>query len=76
MPLSEEQIARNMRDVEYAIAQQRIEGLTVSEEAQADMRRVARGEMTVAEGIERTKKRIARMVQESQGRDSDGSDGK
>ncbi|MHA6770346.1 antitoxin VbhA family protein [Sphingobium ummariense] len=57
--LSEEQIAQNLRDVAYAIAQQRIEGLTVSEEAQADMLEMAYGRLTIAEGIARAKARYA-----------------
>lgn len=69
MPLSEEQIARNLRDVEYAIAQQRIEGLTVSDEAQADMRAWARGELTIAEGIARVKERVTRVSHEIQVRE-------
>lgn len=59
MTLSEEQIAQNLRDVAYAIAQQRIEGLTVSEEAQADMWDLAHGRLTIAECIERVKARHA-----------------
>ena len=58
MALSEEQIAQNLRDVAYAIAQQHIEGLTVSAEAQADMWELAHGRLTIAECIERVKARF------------------
>jgi Antitoxin VbhA len=40
------ELERNLRAVDHAIAQQRLEGLTVSESAAADMRRAARGEIS------------------------------
>jgi hypothetical protein len=40
---------QRLENVEYAIASQRIEGLTVPPETVEDMRRVARGEMTTDE---------------------------
>jgi Antitoxin VbhA len=44
--LSAAQITQNLRAVDHAVAQQRLEGLTVPPEQIADMRRVARGDMT------------------------------
>ena len=41
--LTEQEVQCNMRAVAHAIAQQELEGLTVSEPAIADLRRVARG---------------------------------
>ena len=43
--ISEVELERNLRAVEHAIAQQRLEGLTVSESTVEDMRRAARGEI-------------------------------
>jgi hypothetical protein len=43
--ISEVELWRNLRAVEHAIAQQRLEGLTVSESTIEDMRRAARGEI-------------------------------
>jgi hypothetical protein len=40
---------QRLENVEYAIAAQRMEGLTVPPETVEDMRRVARGEMTTDE---------------------------
>lgn len=62
MALSEEQIARNLRDVAYAVAQQHIEGLTVSAAAQTDMRELAHGRLTIAECIERMKARYTALA--------------
>jgi hypothetical protein len=44
-PLSKQEIARNMRAVAHAIAQQELEGLKVSEATIEDMQRVAQGEI-------------------------------
>ncbi len=49
--LSEKELAHNLRGVEHAIAQQRLEGLTVSESTIQDMRRDARGEIPADEVI-------------------------
>lgn len=49
MPLSDEKLRRNMRGVRHAIAQQELEGLTVSEETVADLYSVARGEIDTNE---------------------------
>jgi hypothetical protein len=45
------ELERNLRAVEHAIAQQRLEGLTVSESTAEDMRRAARGEIADEEVI-------------------------
>jgi hypothetical protein len=50
-PISEMELERRMVAVENAVAQQELEGLTVSPEAAEDMRRVARGEMTPEQAI-------------------------
>ena len=42
-PLTKKEIARNLRAVAHAIAQQELEGLKVSEAAMEDMRRAAQG---------------------------------
>jgi hypothetical protein len=49
--MSESELQRRRLAVENAVAQQELEGLTVSPEAQADMRGVARGEMTTEQAI-------------------------
>lgn len=43
--LTEQEIARNMRAVAHAIAQQKLEGLTVPEATIDDLRAAARGEV-------------------------------
>ena len=40
-----DEIERNLRAVDHAIAQQALEGLTVSDEVAEDMRRASRGEI-------------------------------
>ncbi len=50
---------KKLKDVEYAIAQQRLEGLTVSAETEADMRRSARGDISIGECLARIKNRHA-----------------
>ena len=49
--ISEVELERNLRAVEHAVAQQRLEGLTVSESTVEDMRRAARGEIADEEVI-------------------------
>ncbi len=49
--LTEQELQLNLRAVEHAIAQQRLEGLTVSESTIEDMRRAARGEISDDEVI-------------------------
>ena len=49
--LTGEELERNQRAVDHAIAQQRLEGLTVSESTIEDMRRAARGEIPARDVI-------------------------
>lgn len=49
--LTKDEIERNMRAVAHAIAQQKLEGLTVPPATVADLERAARGEIAPAEGI-------------------------
>jgi hypothetical protein len=49
--MTEQDIARNMRAVAHAIAQQELEGLTVPPATADDLRRVARGEMRISAAI-------------------------
>jgi len=49
--LSEREIALNQRAFENAIAQQELEGLTVSQSVKDDLQRVVRGEMTTTQAI-------------------------
>jgi len=56
MPTPEE-IEQNLFDVQNAVAQQRLEGLTPSREVVSDLERAARGEITVREVIANIGKR-------------------
>jgi len=49
--MTDQDIARNMRAVAHAIAQQELEGLTVPLATRNDLGRVARGEISVTEAI-------------------------
>jgi hypothetical protein len=49
--LADLELEHNLRAVDHAIAQQRLEGLTVSESTVEDMRRAARGEIPADEVI-------------------------
>jgi len=49
--VTEKDIARNMRAVAHAVAQQELEGLTVPAATTSDLVRVARGEIFVTEAI-------------------------
>ncbi len=49
--LSDKDLERSLRAVDHAIAQQSLEGLTVSESTIEDMRRAARGEIPADEVI-------------------------
>jgi hypothetical protein len=49
--MTEQDIARNMRALAHAVAQQELEGLTVPAATANDLRRVARGEIPIAEAI-------------------------
>jgi|HubBroStandDraft_2_1064218.scaffolds.fasta_scaffold50395_4 hypothetical protein len=50
--MTEQDIARNMRAVAHAVAQQELAGLTVPPATANDLRRVARGEIPIAEAIQ------------------------
>ncbi len=56
--LTEQEIQRNMRAVAHVIAQQELEGLTVSEATVADLHRAARGEIGTDEVIRNIHSRI------------------
>ena len=51
MVLTDDQIRLKMRAVDHAIAQQALEGLTVSSETVEDLRRAARGEIPSEQAI-------------------------
>jgi Antitoxin VbhA len=57
--MTEHQVQRNMRAVPRAIAQQRLESLSVPEETVADLKRVARGEIDTAEVIRNIHTRLS-----------------
>jgi len=52
-------IRRNLKAVENAVAQQRLEGLAVAPAVVADMERAARGEIGIEEGIQNTREKFA-----------------
>ncbi len=52
--LNEHDIQRNLKAVDNAIAQQRLEGLDVPMDVIADLKRAARGEIHIADGIQTT----------------------
>jgi hypothetical protein len=58
--LTEQEVARNMRAVAHAIAQQELEGLKVPESTVDDLRRAARGEIDTDE----VRRNIYRRVQD------------
>lgn len=49
--MTDQHLARNMRAVAHAVAQQELEGLRVPAATAHDLRRVARGEISVTEAI-------------------------
>jgi hypothetical protein len=49
--MTDQDIARNMRAVAHAVAQQELEGLAVPPATTNDLRRIARGEISVTEAI-------------------------
>lgn len=49
--MTEKDIARNMRAVAHAVAQQQLEGLTVPAATTRDLVRIARGEISVTDAI-------------------------
>ena len=56
--LSDQDVQRNMRAVAHAIAQQELEGLEVTPETVADLRRAARGEIDTDEVIRNIYRRL------------------
>lgn len=56
---SEQETRRNLKAVENAVAQQRLEGLVVPPEVIEDMQRAARGEIAIEDGIKMTYQRFA-----------------
>ncbi len=57
--LSKQKINQNLRAVENAIAQQRVEGLEVPPDIIAEMQRAARGEIEIEDGIRATIRKFA-----------------
>jgi hypothetical protein len=49
--VTDQDIVRNLRAVAHAVAQQELEGLTVPTATANDLRRVARGELSMAEAL-------------------------
>ncbi len=56
---NEQKIRFNLKAVENAVAQQRLEGLEVPLEVIEDMKRAARGEIDIADGIRNTYEKFA-----------------
>lgn len=56
----DKELARNLRAVAHAIAQQDLEGLIVPASTVDDLHRIARGEMSVAEAIARVYRGLGR----------------
>ena len=54
----EQKISQNLKGVENAVAQQRLEGLEVPPEIVEEMNRAARGEIEIEEGIRNTVRRF------------------
>ncbi len=50
----EQKVSQRLEAVENAVAQQRLEGLEVPQDVVAEMKRAARGEMEIEEGIRNT----------------------
>ena len=57
--LSDRELRINQRAFDHAIAQQELEGLTVSKDTLDDLRRVSRGEITTADAIRNVHMRLA-----------------
>jgi hypothetical protein len=57
--VTKSEILNNKRAFDHAIAQQRLEGLTVPPEALADLQRIARGEITPADALRAAHARFA-----------------
>ena len=56
---TDQDVQRNMRAVAHAIAQQELEGLTVTPETVAELHRAARGEIDTDEIIRNIHRRLA-----------------
>lgn len=56
---NEQEIRLNLKAVENAVTQQRFEGLEVLPEMIEDMKRAARGEIDIADGIRNTYEKFA-----------------
>ncbi len=54
----EQKISQNLKAVDNAVAQQRLEGLEVPPEVVEEMKRAARGEVEIEEGIRNTVRRF------------------
>ncbi len=57
--LNEQDIHWNLKAVDNAIAQQRLEGLEVPLDVIADLKRAARGEIRIADGIQTAYQKFA-----------------
>jgi hypothetical protein len=57
--LSKQKINQNLRAVENAVAQQRVEGLEVPPDIIAEMQRAARGEIEIEDGIRATLRKFS-----------------
>ena len=55
----EQKISRNLKAVENAVAQQTLKGLEVPPDVVEEMKRAARGETEIEEGIRNTIRRFA-----------------
>ncbi len=53
------EIRRNLKAVENAVAQQRLEGLEVPPDVIEEMKRAVRGEIGIEEGIQNTREKFA-----------------
>ena len=58
----EQKISQNMKAVENAVAQQRLEGLEVPPDIVEEMKRATRGEIEIEEGIRHTIRKFAQSA--------------
>lgn len=58
---NEQQIHQNLKAVDNAVAQQRLEGLEVPSDVIENMKRAARGEMAIEDGIQCTYEKFAHV---------------
>lgn len=58
---NEQKIRHNLKALENAVAQQRLEGLEVPPEVIEDIKRAARGEIRIADGIRNTYEKFAQV---------------